>query len=122
MCLVCTSLIICLTSGIADMPKKISNEVLQQAQELRTQGKSYEEISKALNVSISWCWQNLKNAQKETKDVVDSLEQKSKSRRGVSKAEIAKAAKISEDEVLLGMGWLFKEGKIKDEDNKVALA
>ena len=73
------------------MPKKISNEVLQQAQELRIQGKSYEEISKTLNVSISWCWQNLKNAQKETKDVVDSLEQKSKGRRGVSKAEIAKA-------------------------------
>lgn len=37
-------------------------------------------------------------------------------------AEIAKAAKISEDEVFLGMGWLFKEGKIKDEDNKIALA
>ena len=37
-------------------------------------------------------------------------------------AEIAKAAKISDDEVLLGMGWLFKEGKIKDEDNKVVLA
>ena len=37
-------------------------------------------------------------------------------------AEIAKLAKITEDEVLVGMGWLFKEGKIKDEDNKVALA
>ena len=36
--------------------------------------------------------------------------------------EIAKAAKISEEETLLGLGWLFKEGKIKDEDNKVALA
>lgn len=37
-------------------------------------------------------------------------------------AEIAKAATISTEEVLVGMGWLFKEGKIKDEDNKVALA
>ena len=37
-------------------------------------------------------------------------------------AEIAKLANITEDEVLVGMGWLFKEGKIKDEDNKVALA
>ncbi|MCI6619414.1 MAG: winged helix-turn-helix domain-containing protein [Prevotella sp.] len=37
-------------------------------------------------------------------------------------AEIAKAAKISEQETLLGMGWLFKEGKIKDEDNKIVLA
>ena len=37
-------------------------------------------------------------------------------------AEIAKAAGISTEETILGLGWLFKEGKIKDEDNKVALA
>lgn len=37
-------------------------------------------------------------------------------------AEIAKSAKITEDEVLVGMGWLFKEGKIKGEDDKVVLA
>ncbi len=36
--------------------------------------------------------------------------------------EIAKAAKISEDETLLGMGWLFKEGKVKADDNKITLA
>lgn len=37
-------------------------------------------------------------------------------------AEIAKNAKISTEETYLGLGWLFKEGKIKDEDGKVALA
>ena len=42
--------------------------------------------------------------------------------KALSVAEIAKAAKIEENEVLLGIGWLFKEGKIKDEDNNVALA
>jgi len=37
--------------------------------------------------------------------------------------EIAKAANISEEETLLGLGWLFKEGKLQScEDNKVALA
>ena len=36
--------------------------------------------------------------------------------------EIAKAAKISEEEVLVGMGWLFKEGKIKGENNTISLA
>jgi hypothetical protein len=36
--------------------------------------------------------------------------------------EIAKAASISEEEALLGMGWLFKEGKIVSVDNKIALA
>ena len=40
----------------------------------------------------------------------------------MSVAEITKSAKITEDEVLVGMGWLFKEGKIKDEDDKVVLA
>lgn len=37
-------------------------------------------------------------------------------------AEIAKAANICDEEVYLGIGWLFKEGKIKDEDGKVTLA
>ncbi len=36
--------------------------------------------------------------------------------------EIAKAAKITTEEALLGMGWLMKEGKIKGEDNKFLLA
>ena len=37
-------------------------------------------------------------------------------------ADIAKAAKISEEEVLLGAGWLFKEGKIVSTEGKVTLA
>ena len=37
--------------------------------------------------------------------------------------EIAKAAKISEEETLLGLGWLFKEGKLLSaKDNKIVLA
>ena len=36
--------------------------------------------------------------------------------------EIAKAAKIAEEEVLLGMGWLFKEGTVVAADGKVTLA
>ncbi len=37
--------------------------------------------------------------------------------------EIAKAAKISNEETLLGLGWLFKEGKLlSTDDNKVVLA
>lgn len=39
----------------------------------------------------------------------------------LSVAEIAKAAKITTEETLLGMGWLFKEGKIKDAENKITL-
>lgn len=40
----------------------------------------------------------------------------------MSVAEIAKAAKISAEETLLGMGWLLKEGKIVAADDKVTLA
>jgi hypothetical protein len=37
--------------------------------------------------------------------------------------EIAKAANISTEETLLGLGWLFKEGKLlSTDDNKVVLA
>ena len=36
--------------------------------------------------------------------------------------EIAKAANISEEETLLGLGWLFKEGKLNTVDEKVTLA
>ncbi|MBP3790021.1 MAG: winged helix-turn-helix domain-containing protein [Prevotella sp.] len=37
--------------------------------------------------------------------------------------EIAKAANISTEETLLGLGWLFKEGKLLSADeNKVVLA
>ena len=43
--------------------------------------------------------------------------------KALSVAEIAKAAKISSDETLLGLGWLFKEGKLlSTDDNKVVLA
>ncbi len=40
----------------------------------------------------------------------------------LSVKEIAKKAKISEEETLLGMGWLFKEGKIVATEDKITLA
>ena len=43
--------------------------------------------------------------------------------KALSVKEIAKIAKISEEETLLGLGWLFKEGKLQTaDDNKVVLA
>ena len=42
--------------------------------------------------------------------------------KAMSVAEIAKAAKISTEEVYLGIGWLFKEGKVKNEENLITLA
>ena len=40
----------------------------------------------------------------------------------LSVADIAKAAKISKEEAFLGIGWLFKEGKVKYEDCLITLA
>ena len=42
--------------------------------------------------------------------------------KALSVKEIAKLAKITETETLLGIGWLFKEGKIKEENNLITLA
>ncbi len=42
--------------------------------------------------------------------------------KAMSVAEIAKSAKISKEEAYLGIGWLFKEGKVKDENELIALA
>lgn len=36
--------------------------------------------------------------------------------------EIAAKAGINVAEAYLGIGWLFKEGKVRDEDNKIVLA
>lgn len=40
----------------------------------------------------------------------------------LSVAELAKAANITAEEVLLGTGWLLKEGKVANADDKIVLA
>ena len=62
---------------------------------------------------------NAENAGFKAGDVYQAL---ASAEKALSVKEIAKAAKISEEETLLGMGWLFKEGKIKDEGSKIVLA
>lgn len=39
--------------------------------------------------------------------------------KALSITEIAKDANISIEEAYLGIGWLFKEGKVKDENNNL---
>ena len=62
---------------------------------------------------------NAENAGFRAGDVYQALAAADKA---LSLAEVAKAAKISAEDAILGIGWLLKEGKIKDEDNKIALA
>ena len=62
---------------------------------------------------------NAENAGFRAGDVYQAL---AAAENALSLEEIAKMANISIEDTILGIGWLFKEGKIKDEDNKVALA
>ena len=62
---------------------------------------------------------NAENAGFKAGDVYQAL---AAAEKALSVKEIAKAAKISEEETLLGLGWLFKEGKLAAADEKVTLA
>jgi hypothetical protein len=62
---------------------------------------------------------NAENAGFKAGDVYQALAAAGKA---LTVKEIAKAAKISEEETLLGLGWLFKEGKLANADEKITLA
>jgi hypothetical protein len=62
---------------------------------------------------------NAENAGFKAGDVYQAL---AAAEKALSVKEIAKAAKISEEETLLGLGWLFKEGKLASNEDKVTLA
>ena len=62
---------------------------------------------------------NAENAGFKAGDVYNAL---AAAEKALTVAEIAKKAGISNEEVLLGAGWLLKEGKIKDAEGKIALA
>lgn len=62
---------------------------------------------------------NAENAGFKAGDVYNAL---AGAEKALTVAEIAKKAKISNEEVILGAGWLLKEGKIKDEEGKIVLA
>ena len=61
---------------------------------------------------------NAENAGFKAGDVYQAL---AAAEKALTVKEIAKAANISEEETLLGLGWLFKEGKLANADEKVTL-
>ena len=62
---------------------------------------------------------NAENAGFKAGDVYQAL---AAAEKALTVKEIAKAAKISDEETLLGLGWLFKEGKLVSADDKITLA
>lgn len=62
---------------------------------------------------------NAENVGFKAGDVYQTLASANKA---LSVEEIAKLANITVEETYLGIGWLFKEGKVKDQDSLITLA
>ena len=63
---------------------------------------------------------NAENAGFKAGDVYQAL---AAAEKALTVAEVAKKAKVAVEEAYLGLGWLFKEGKVATtEDNKIVLA
>ena len=95
--------------------KKVTETKATATKKAETVKKTACKTAKAVEVSL-----NPENVGFKAGDVYQSLAAAGKA---LSVKEIAKAAKISEEETLLGLGWLLKEGKLlAADDNKVILA
>ena len=84
-----------------------------------TAAKKAPATKKAAAAKKEVLYLNEENAGFKAGDVYQALAAAGKA---LSLAEIAKAAKITAEDAILGIGWLLKEGKIKNEDNKLVLA
>lgn len=84
-----------------------------------TAAKKAPATKKATAAKKEVLYLNEENAGFKAGDVYQALAAAGKA---LSLAEIAKAAKITAEDAILGIGWLLKEGKIKNEDNKLVLA
>ena len=80
------------------------------AKKVATSKKTATEISIVINAE---------NVGFKAGDVYQTLASTNKA---LSVEEIAKLANITVEETYLGIGWLFKEGKVKDQDNLITLA
>ena len=80
------------------------------AKKVATSKKTATEISIVINAE---------NVGFKAGDVYQTLATANKA---LSVEEIAKLANITVEETYLGIGWLFKEGKVKDQDNLITLA
>jgi len=95
--------------------KKAAAETKEVAAKKTTTKKAATVKAEKATVAV-----NAENIGFKAGDVYQALAAENKA---LSVKEIAKAANISEEETLLGLGWLFKEGKLQNaDDNKVALA
>ena len=75
---------------------------------------------KAATKAAAIVYYNAENAGFKAGDVYQVL---AAAEKALTVAEIAKKAKTTNEDVILGLGWLLKEGKVTStEDNKIVLA
>ena len=84
-----------------------------------TKAAAAKTTKKAATPKVTQISINAENVGFKAGDVYQAL---AKSNKALSVAEIAKAAKITAEEAYLGLGWLFKEGKVTNVEGGIALA
>ena len=84
-----------------------------------TKAVATKTTKKAATPKVTQITINAENVGFKAGDVYQAL---AKAGKALSVAEIAKAAKITIEEAYLGIGWLFKEGKVEGRSNLIALA
>ena len=100
--------------------KKATTKKVAETKEVKASAAKKTTATKKVAASTEATAINAENIGFKAGDVYQAL---AAAEKALDVKEIAKAAKISEEETLLGLGWLFKEGKLlSTEDNKVVLA
>ena len=89
--------------------KKATTKKATEAKETKVAAKKSTTAKKAAKDTFAV---NAENAGFKAGDVYQAL---AAAEKALTVKEIAKAAKISEEETLLGLGWLFKEGKLAND-------
>lgn len=84
-----------------------------------TAAKATKKACATKKVAVASVAINAENVGFKAGDVYQAL---AKAAAPMTVAEIAEAASIATEEVYLGIGWLFKEGKVTGENDKVTLA
>ncbi len=84
-----------------------------------TKAAAAKTTKKAATPKVTQITINAENVGFKAGDVYQAL---AKAGKALSVAEIAKAAKITAEEAYLGLGWLFKEGKVTNVEGGIALA
>ena len=100
--------------------KAAKKEAVKAPVEKKAPAKAACKKTTATKAAAVKVYYNAENAGFKAGDVYQVL---AAAEKALTVAEIAKKAKTTNEDVILGLGWLLKEGKVAStEDNKIVLA